>query len=407
MLATLIPLFNSRMNVHGYFVNAQRENFLLDAAHSSSSLYDNATRVEAFELIESMGLYTLASDRELFVPINHVALFSDLSTQFKQSCEQIVLVIDSNVLPEEMYLTRLYQLKYMGFRIAMQKLQLKLIRKYMDILTLCDYLILDCHRVNIAKVKPYFLSTLPQIMLCAKAVDTQETYNALRDIGGFHLFSGKFFRLPPVPGEDQLTPLKVTYLELIRVVNEPDYDLITAADVLGQDPTLVVKLLRIVNRMTINSGISSVRHAAAILGQRELKRWINTAITKELLADKPAEITRLSMLRARFAENLAPLFHMEQFSADLFLMGLFSVLDIMLDEPIETALQRVNVSQNIFNALTKGSGIFAPVYHFMKEYETGSWQEISRMMILLRMDMDNVYTAYLNALQWYRDLLSA
>lgn len=406
MLATLLPFFNSRMNVHGYLVSAQRENYLLDAAHSSSQRYDNASRIEAFELIESMGIRTLATDRELFVPINHVALFSDLSRQFAESHEQIVLVIDGEVLPEEMYLTRLYALKYSGFRLAMQRLPLKQVRKYMDVLMLCDYLILDCRRVNIAKVKPFFLSILPKIMLCAKGVEAQETYNALRDIGGFHLFSGSFFRLPPVPGESELPPLKVTYLELIRVVNQEDYDLITAADVLGQDPALVFKLLKIVNRMTINSGISSVRHAAAILGQRELKRWINTAIARELCADKPAEITRLSMLRARFAENLAPLFGMATLSGDLFLMGLFSVLDIMLDEPIEEALSRINISEHIYNAIVYETGDFAPVYHFIKEYETASWQEVSRLMILENLNMDEVYNAFLNALRWFRDLIS-
>ena len=407
MLASLVPLFNTRMDVHGYFVLAQRENFLLDAAHATSSRFDNANQIEGFEIIEGMGIATLSSDRELFVPVNNVALFSDLSRQFSGAHDHIVLVIDNGVEPTPMYIQRLHDLQMNGFRIGMQHLPLNRIKDYSVVLALCDYLFLDCHRVDITKAKSYFLRNLPQLMLCAISVDTQEKYNELKELGGFHLFAGKFFRLPPVPMGEELSPLKATYLELIRVVNQEDYDLITAADVLGQDPVLVVSLLKIVNRMTINNGITSVRHAAAILGQRELKRWINTAITKELCADKPSEITRLSMLRARFAENLAPVFGMSMYSGDLFLMGLFSVLDIMLDEPIDKALQRVRVSMNIYNALVSGTGIFSPVYHFMKEYETASWQEVSRMMILLNLDMDVIYEAYLNSLRWYRDLITA
>ena len=187
---------------------------------------------------------------------------------------------------------------------------------------------------------------------------------------------------------------------------QEDYDLITAADIISQDTALVLSLLSIVNRMTLNYGITSVRHAAAMLGQTELKRWINTAITKELCSDKPSEITRLSLIRARFAENLASVFHMPDQSDEFFLMGLFSVLDIMLDRPIEEAIDGVRVSQPIHDALVNNTGSFAPVYHFLKEYENASWQEISRLMIIHNLDMDSVYEAYKNALQWYRDLIS-
>ncbi len=407
MLASLVPLFNTRMDVHGYFVFAQRENFLLDAAHASSSRFDNASRIEGFDIVESVGAFTLATDRELFVPVNQVALFSDLNEQFHGAHDHIILVLDNGVEPTPMYINRMRALKMVGFRFAMQKLPLKYAKDYMEILKLCDYLFLDCHRVEIAKARRFFLGTLPRLVLCATAVDTQETYNELKEIGGFHFFAGKFFRLPPVPMGQELSPLKVTCLELIRVVNQEDYDLITAADVLGQDPALVVSLLNIVNRMTVNNGITSVRHAAAILGQRELKRWINTAITQRLCADQPSEISRLSMLRARFAENLAPVFRMGVLSGELFLMGLFSVLDIMLDEPIETALKRVRVSNQIFNAIVNGTGDLGRVFNFMKEYETASWQEVSRLMILENLDMDAVYEAYLNSLRWYRDLVTA
>ncbi len=407
MLASLVPVFNSRMDVHGYFIFAQRENYLLDAAHSFVSRFDNANRIEAFDIVESVGAFTLATDRELFVPVNQVALFSDLTEQFRGAHDHIILVIDQGVEATPMYINRMRALKMIGFRFAMQKLPLKHAVSYGEILKLCDYLFLDCHRVDIAKAKKFFLRTHPRLVLCATAVDTQETYNELKDIGGFHFFTGRFFRLPPVPMGEELPPLKATCLELIRIVNQDDYDLITAADVLGQDPALVMSLLNIVNRMTVNNGITSVRHAAAILGQRELKRWINTAITQRLCSDQPSEITRLSMLRARFAENLASVFRMGNLSGELFLMGLFSVLDIMLDEPIEVALSRIRLSPPIINAILHKSGDLGKVFTFMQEYENASWQEVSRLMILENLDMDAVYEAYLNSLRWYRDLITA
>ena len=112
------------------------------------------------------------------------------------------------------------------------------------------------------------------------------------------------------------------------------------ASVIGHDTALVVSLLEMVNRMTAAGGVQNVNHAAAMLGQKELKRWISTAITKELLSDKPTEIMRLSLIRARFAENLSKVFELAAFSQDLFLAGMFSVVDIMLDKPMEEGAQR-------------------------------------------------------------------
>ena len=159
-----------------------------------------------------------------------------------------------------------------------------------------------------------------------------------------------------------------------------------------------------VNRMSVNSGITTIRHAAAMLGQKELKRWINTAVTKELCSDRPNEVTRLSLLRAKYAELLAPYFGLTMKSSELFLMGLFSVLDLILNLPMEEALKRVNVSKEITNALVEKKGELAPVMEFMQQYENANWQEVSRLMIVMNLGMEDVYQAYTESLRWYKDV---
>ena len=127
-------------------------------------------------------------------------------------------------------------------------------------------------------------------------------------------------------------------------------------------------------------------------------------MTKELCSDKPSEITRMVMIRAKFAEGLAPLFELAVASQELFIMGLFSALDIMLDKTMEEALDMVQVSKHVKAALLNGEGDFAKVLYFIKKYEDADWTEISRLMVLDNIDMDKVYEAYLGALKWYRDL---
>ena len=90
---------------------------------------------------------------------------------------------------------------------------------------------------------------------------------------------------------------------------------------------------------------------------------------------------------------------------ELFIMGLFSALDIMLEKTMEEALSMVQVSKNVKDALLEGKGEFAPVLDFIKRYEDADWTEVSRLMVVGNMDMDKVYEAYLNALKWYRDLI--
>ncbi|MDE5598619.1 MAG: HDOD domain-containing protein, partial [Lachnospiraceae bacterium] len=256
---------------------------------------------------------------------------------------------------------------------------------------------------DMEKAYKHLSNVYPHIKICAGQVDSQEDFDALKKIG-FDLYEGGFFRVPITQGEEEVAPLKVNYISLLNLVNDSDFDLTKAADVIGRDTALVISLLRMVNKMTVNSEITSIRHAAAMLGQKELKKWINTAVTNELCADKPNEITRLSLLRAKFAESLAPVFEMSVHSSELFLMGLFSILDLILNKPMKEALMMVHVSKLIENALIDDKGELAPVMDFIIQYEKADWQEVSRQMLLKRIDINQVYDAYTNSLKWYRDL---
>lgn len=92
-------------------------------------------------------------------------------------------------------------------------------------------------------------------------------------------------------------------------------------------------------------------------------------------------------------------------SSELFLMGLFSVLDVILDMPMKDALETIRVSKNISDALVYHKGIFAFPLEFILQYENANWQEVSRLMIVHNIEMQPVYDAYLNALRWYRDTI--
>lgn len=405
MLAVMIPLFDENMAVSAYSVFTQKHNFLLNPAMLGTAQHDGAAQVEGLELIRNVGIDTVSDGREVFVPVTNISVLADLESQCDEPHSRIVLLIDNTIPPVDMYITRLQELKQKGYKLAIRKLAVSEFESYREILSLMDYVFLNNHKIAIDKAKIYFGKLYPNIKLCAGNIDNMEIFDNLKEQGGYSLYEGDFYRIPVTKGNNQIAPLKLNYIQLLNIVNADDFDLQKAADIIGRDTALTISLLGIVNRMSINSGITSIRHAAAMLGQKELKIWINTAVAGKLYADKPSEVTRLSLIRARFAENLAQNFNLSMLKDELFLMGLFSVLDVILEKPMAEALELMKVTGDIQKALISNQGPLAPVRDFLIQYESANWQEVSRQMIIYNLSMDTVQKAYTESLMWYRNLI--
>lgn len=407
MLVSIIPLFDEDIAVRAYSLFVQKKNYFLNPNLLGGAQFDGAGHVDGLEVIDNMGMETLSNDAEVFVQVSNISVFSDIENQCDAPHERVVLLLDNTVLPSDMYLDRLKALRKSGYKLAIRKLEVSQFEDYREVLQLMDYILLNQRKIDISKAKIYFQSLFPNVKLCAVGVDSMETFEKLKAAGGYSLYEGEFFRIPGNRSEHEVSPLKVNYIQLLNMVNSPEFELTEAADIIGRDTALVISLLKMVNRMTRNSTITSIRHAAAMLGEKELRKWLITAVAGQLYTDKPNELTRMSLLRAKFAENLAPVFSMAIQSSELFLMGLFSVLDVILDMPMKDALETIKVSKNISDALVYHKGIFAFPLEFILQYENANWQEVSRLMIVHNIEMQPVYDAYLNALRWYRDTIFA
>lgn len=404
MLITLVPMFDENLAVKAYSIFVQKNNFLLNPLLLGTGMNDGASRIHGLELIEKMGIETISEDTEVFVPIYNISIFQDIESECSAPRKRIVLLIDNTIPPMEMYLNRIKELKNKGYKFAIRKLNVSEFENYKEIFKLMDYVLLNSKKIPVDKASIYFGKLFPNITICAGSIDTMEQFEAIKEAGGSTLFEGSFFRMPVTRGKTDIAPLKANYIELLNMVNNDNYDLTKAADVISRDTALTISLLKMVNTMARNSEITSIRHAAAMLGQRELKRWINTAVVNVLYADKPNEVMRLSLLRAKFAENMAKSFELAIKAEELFIMGLFSVLDVILEKPMVEALKDVHVSKDVHDALVDRKGKLAPVLDFVEQYENANWSEISRQMVVNNIDMKVVYDSYMDALMWYRKL---
>ena len=402
MLLTLVPMFDENIAVNAYSVFTQKDNMFLNPLSQVTGVYDGATYVQGIEAVNSMGIETLSGDKMVFVPVTNVSIFSNIEEQCKVAHVKVALLIDRTVPPVDTYVNRLKELKAAGFKIAIRKIAVSEFQVYAPILELVDFVFLNNKKIAIDKAKVFFTKLYPNAKLIAGNIDTMGTFNTLKATGGYQYFEGEFYRIPVTKGTKDITPAKVTQLELLRIVNNPDFELNEAADIISRDTALTLSLLQMVNRVVKTAEITTIRHAAAMLGQKELKKWINTAVVNEISSDQPNELTRLTLLRARFAENIAGLFNLKMQSEELFLMGLFSVLDVILDKPMDEALDMIQVSKDIKQALVSHEGKLAPVLEFILAYESADWSGVSRILLLGNIDADKIYEAYIESLDWYR-----
>lgn len=371
-----------------------------------SRQFDGAAYVDGLELIQELGTTTLSGGKPIFVSLNNISIFSSLESQCKNTNHAPILLIDQTFPPVSMYTDRIRELREFGYHFAIRNLPVHCYEDYAPILSQMDYILIDCQKIDAVKASFYFRKLYPDICICASNIPDMETFGKLSPAETISLFEGTFFRMPVTRGEHKVSPLKINYISLLNLIEEDDFDLTKAADIISQDTALIISLLRLANTRSFNSEITSVRVAVSMLGQKDLTRWIQTTVIEKLCSDKPNELMRLSLLRAKFAENLAPVFGMAMRSQELFLTGLFSILDIILDCSMEEALSMVRVSGKIRAALLERTGSLAEVLHFIVKYESAEWQEVSRQLVLKNIEIPDVSHAWVSSLQWYAKLIA-
>ena len=406
MMLTLIPFFDRNMSVSAYSLFTRKNNFLMNPSLLGSRQFDGAAYVDGLELIQELGTTTLSGGKPIFVSLNNISIFSSLESECKNTNHAPILLIDQTFPPVSMYTDRIRELREFGYHFAMRNLPVHCYEDYAPILSQMDYILIDCQKIDAVKASFYFRKLYPDICICASNIPDMETFGKLSPAETISLFEGTFFRMPVTRGEHKVSPLKINYISLLNLIEEDDFDLTKAADIISQDTALIISLLRLANTRSFNSEITSVRVAVSMLGQKDLTRGIQTTVIEKLCSDKPNELMRLSLLRAKFAENLAPVFGMAMRSQELFLTGLFSILDIILDCSMEEALSMVRVSGKIRAALLERTGSLAEVLHFIVKYESAEWQEVSRQLVLKNIEIPDVSHAWVSSLQWYAKLIA-
>ena len=239
------------------------------------------------------------------------------------------------------------------------------------------------------------------ITVVAQDVDSQDQF-VLANQMGYSLFQGQFFSRPDTSVVGELTTNKLICLRLMKEVNQQPFSYDTVAGLIEQDVAMAYKLLRLINSawFGLRYEVRSIRHALVLLGPREVQRWASLVALNQSGDDKPGELLMLSLTRAKFAEQLAEMAGMKKQAGELFLMGMFSVLDALMDRPMEEMLAEVPLSKDIKNALLTGGGPYGQVYQAMLAYEHAQWVLFSDLASSLGMPEAPVAGAFRKSLAW-------
>ena len=298
-----------------------------------------------------------------------------------------------------------FELRDKGYRLALAGLHSNNYNK--ELLAIADFCKFHPADDNIERQKN-IIAENNRVKFIATNTDTPEAFRKANE-AGFHMFQGYYFSQPVVDRKTkEISPLKANYFRLLKLSSTEGYmDFHEISSVISSDVALSYKLLRILNSAAVGlRNVTSVAVAVAYLGEENLKRWIAVLALRGIAEDKPLELVRMSLVRARFGELLSTKFGVKQDPKKVFVVGLLSLLHIALDMTKEQLVEEIAVADDIRDSLLSATGDYSELLRFYENYEYSNWDAVSQFVEENKLDPKNVNDAYITSIKWYNDLVS-
>ncbi|WP_022948327.1 EAL and HDOD domain-containing protein [Methylohalobius crimeensis] len=253
---------------------------------------------------------------------------------------------------------------------------------------------------RLTEVKPELASLHARgVQLLARQINTKAQYETALE-AGFDYFQGRYFEQPRLIHGTQLPANRIAILHLIARLQDPDVSIEEIEDLVSQDITLSYKLLRLINASFygLPKRVDSLRRAVVFLGLTRIKHWA-TVILVNAIDYHPQELLITALVRARICEEIAR----QQGQAnpeEYYIMGLFSLLDAIMDAPMQEILRHLNLADAINQALLYGSPPFGPILQTALSLEHG----LCHKLPLTNLDLEATLHAYLEAIDWVEEI---
>lgn len=344
------------------------------------------------------GVETLTDGSQAYINFTRELLVNQCA--FALPAEHVVIEILESIEPDDDVMAACRKLKGMGYKLAIDDFAFDPV--YEPFLDMVDVI-----KIEYPKSTPAQLTALAKrfsnsgTTLLAEKIETHEDYEQARQ-AGCKLFQGYFFSKPVIISRRDIPSVKHHYMQLINEINAPDMDFDNLANVVQNDVSLSVKLLKYINSAVfgLRHEISSIKHALTFLGQNEVRKWATLVALGEIANDKPEALMRLALTRARFAEAVAENVGLRQRKADFFLLGLLSVLDAMLGRPLVEVIEELPLTEDLREGLSGGRNQPGVVLQLAVAHEEADWNAVTRTAQDVGIDEASLADLYPKALQF-------
>lgn len=383
------PIFDRDLNVFGYelLFRSGKENRadVLDGDQATSRVILNS--------FLEIGLDKLVGNTYAFFNLTRNFLLNHSEFPFRSS--KIGLEILEDVTVDETLMEAVRGLSAQGFLIALDDFMFT--SENAPLAAIANLIKVDIQSMDRNELAQHVtqLRRFPAKLLAEK-VEDQEQYEHCRELG-FDYFQGYFLCKPKMFEERRLPDNKLNVLRLLTELENPDVGPKELEAIIKHDVSLNYKLLRCVNSAYYGLPISvkSVSHAVVYMGLDTVRNWVRLLVLAGL-EDRPDELIQIALTRARMAENLTAHFS-EDTKESAFTVGLFSVLDALMEVPMKDIVPRLPLAEEIRDALLESTGPYGRMLAIIRAYEGGDWDALEEQEMWTT---EMLSEAYLNALEW-------
>ncbi len=391
------PIFSRDRGVYGYelLFRSGIENFAV------VSDGDAASRQVVADSFGVLGIDTLVQGKRAFINVTRDLLVDDWVTFLPP--DGVVIEILEDVVPDDEVLRACRRLRAAGYLLAMD-----------------DFTYTECEnpltryagliKVDMLKTQPWQRAAMVErfcplgIQLVAEKVETHEAFTEALNMG-FDYFQGYFFARPVVMSARRPPTMRSHCLEILREIHRPFPDFDRLEELIKREVSIAYGLMRYINSafFGLRHRIHSVRHALNLIGEVEVRRWLSLITMADMGGEKPAELMIQATVRARMCELLASLAGTPDRGEELFLTGLFSLLDAILDQPLAELLRALALDTEIERALSGDQNRFRDVLDLVIAYERAEWDRLPAFSAGLPADERSLPALYREAVVWAQE----
>lgn len=395
------PIFTRHKKVYAY------ELLYRGASHTPIDKVggDRATTSLLSSTFITEGIDNISNTKPCFINFTRNLLLENVPHTFPNN--QVVVEVLEDIPADKEVIKVCQELKAKGYTIALDDFVYD--RSLEPLIEIADIIKFDIIATPLKKLRPtlYRLSR-HNLKYLAEKVETNEEYELALKMG-FHYFQGFFFKRPENIKVKELNSVKLNLVQLLAELNRKDWTIDKLTEFISRDVSLSYKLLRYINSAYFYrlQEVKNINHAIAYLGEKELKRFVLLIITSEIATEKPNELVRLALTRAKFCELLAAGSSQRPNQADLFVLGLFSLLDTMLDFTMEDIIAKIPLDTRIKDALIGEQSPYTPVLQFTVAYEQRDKETCLVHLKKFAPIRGKIHEKYLKALEFANSIATA